>query len=185
MAFQTFVNIFQALKWVPSCHLKPLSWTLNCIFPLRNVWELCSIALKGCDCSSLLKAHNDLKQKLQTAPLMSFQASDWMYMKESLQFGPLCGAVISSQRPLCGMLTGTTSLARMPDSHAALLRVYELMAKASCSSREMLLFLAVFSAQFPWTRENTEVMKEKYEVNLNAILKAGRRLPCEICCRHQ
>lgn len=49
------------------------------------------------------------------------------------------------------MLTGTTSLARIPDSHAALLRVYELMAYVSCSSREIVLFLAVFSAQFPLT----------------------------------
>uniref|UniRef100_A0A0E9XEA9 Uncharacterized protein n=1 Tax=Anguilla anguilla TaxID=7936 RepID=A0A0E9XEA9_ANGAN len=30
--------------------------------------------------------------------------------------------------PLCGMWTGTISLASNPDSHAALLRVYELMA---------------------------------------------------------
>lgn len=61
--------------------------------------------------------------------------------------------------PLCGMLTGTISLARTPDSYAALLRLYEPMAKASCSSLVMLQFLAVFSAQLPWQQRRDQMPK--------------------------
>lgn len=63
--------------------------------------------------------------------------------------------------PRCGMLTGTISLARTPDSYAALLRLYEPMAKASCSSLVMLAFLAVFSAQFPCEEQKKPKANQK------------------------
>lgn len=82
------------------------------------------------------------------------------------------GPAVALALPLWGMLTGTISLAKTPDSYAALLRLYEPMAKASCSSLVMLEFLAVFSAQFPFkdqkkTRKNQIRQLENYAVVSN------------------